>query len=416
LILPLRENRRWQLSLVLLVTFFVGYMDRLNISFAVPLMALEFQWSEEQTREYGSLLMGLFYAGYGLANILLTPFAARLGPRRSLMIIVVLWSLFTALGAWISQWLMLLMATRVLLGISEGVHVPMMSQLTKTWFPLEERARANSIFVSGLFLAVILSPLLLVPLMSALGWRMGFVLIALFGMLLSLPLVWRMVYDRPEQHPDITAQELSHIQLGQEREEALVESSGLSWSELFRMPRFILLCVIGITNNVVALGVSSWLPAYFTNTRGIPFEDIALLVAVPYAFSLAGLGLWANLGDRFDIRAALAALGFGAGGLLFYLGLSASSMVVVLACFAATMFLVSAFNACEFAMVQRIVPLSKVAPAMGVYNGLTTIIGGSMGPFIVSPIIGAEGPVWIISVIALGNAALLFLAWRIIRY
>ena len=145
-------------------------------------------------------------------------------------------------------------------------------------------------------------------------------------------------------------------------------------------------------------------------------EEIALLVAVPYAFSLAGLGLWANLGDRFDIRAALAALGFGAGGLLFYLGLSASSMAVVLACFAATMFLVSAFNACEFAMVQRIVPLSKEAPAMGVYNGLTTIIGGSMGPFIVSPIIGAEGPVWIISVIALGNAALLFLAWRIIRY
>ena len=66
MILPLRENRRWQLSLVLLMTFFVGYMDRLNISFAVPLMALEFQWSEEQTREYGSLLMGLFYPAMAL--------------------------------------------------------------------------------------------------------------------------------------------------------------------------------------------------------------------------------------------------------------------------------------------------------------------------------------------------------------
>ena len=51
---------------MLLMTFFVGYMDRLNISFAVPLMALEFQWSEEQTREYGSLLMGLFYPAMAL--------------------------------------------------------------------------------------------------------------------------------------------------------------------------------------------------------------------------------------------------------------------------------------------------------------------------------------------------------------
>ena len=68
-------HRRWQLALVLLVTFFVAYMDRLNITFAVPLMATEYGWSETQTREYGSLLMGLFYAGYGLANIFLTPFS-----------------------------------------------------------------------------------------------------------------------------------------------------------------------------------------------------------------------------------------------------------------------------------------------------------------------------------------------------
>ena len=82
-------HRRWQLSLVLMVTFFVGYLDRLNITFALPLMAAEFGWSEVQTQDYGSLLMGLFYGGYGLANIFLTPFAVRFGPRRSLLIIII---------------------------------------------------------------------------------------------------------------------------------------------------------------------------------------------------------------------------------------------------------------------------------------------------------------------------------------
>ena len=280
------NKQRWRLALVLMVTFFVAYLDRYNVSFAVPLMAVEYGWDEAQTREYGSLLMGLFFAAYGIANILFTPWAAQLGARRSLLIIVVLWSLFTAMGAWFSQWLTVFMATRVLLGISEGVHVPMMTQLTKAWFPLEERARANSIFVSGLFLAVLLSPLMLVPLMSSLGWRTGFLLLAVFGLLVSLPLVWLVVQDTPEEHPDISEAELAHIQAGRERE-AADEYGSLSWRELFSRPRFILLALIGIINNVVALGVSSWLPTYFTNTRGIAYEDITWLVAIPYAFSIA---------------------------------------------------------------------------------------------------------------------------------
>ena len=413
--LKVMGDRRWQMVMVLGVTFFVGYLDRLNISFALPLMALEYGWSDEQTREYGSLLMGLFYAGYGLANIFLTPFAQRFGPRKSMLVMICLWSLFTALGAWVSQWVMLLMMTRVLLGLSEGVHVPMMSQLVKTWFPREERARANSIFVSGLFLAVILSPLLLVPLMASLGWRSGFLLLALVGALISLPLVYLFVHNRPEDGPTLRDDELAHIKAGQ-LNDASEHSGEVRLAELLRMPRFLLLGAIGITNNVVALGLSSWLPTYFTNSRDIPFEDISWLVAIPYTFSLLGIGLWSFLGDRFDIRALLGGLGFAGAGVMIYAGLHAENLMLVLAFFSAGVFLISAFNACEFAMIQRIVPLDKVAPAMGVYNGCTTIIGGGLGPFIVSPIIGGDGPVWIISAIALANALMLFAAWRVIRY
>jgi hypothetical protein len=101
---------------------------------------------------------------------------------------------------------------------------------------------------------------------------------------------------------------------------------------------------------------------------------------------------------------------------MLYLGVQAEELVTVMICFSLGVFLISSFNACEFAMIQRIVPLSKVAASMGIYNGCTTIIGGGLGPFIVSPIIGEGGPVWVISAIALFNAGLLLLAWRWIRY
>ena len=409
------NGRRWHLAAALGVTFFVAYLDRLNITFAVPLMALEFGWDEAQTQANGSLLMGLFYAGYGIANIFLSPFAARLGARRSLMLIVVLWSLFTALGAWLSQFLVLLMATRVLLGLSEGVHVPMMSQLTKTWFPMEERARANSVFVSGLFLAVLLSPLLLVPLMDGFGWRTGFLVLAAVGLVVSLPLVLVLVRDFPEQDPRLSALELAHIQAGREREAATVDAD-LDWKQLLRMPSFVLLVVIGMGNNIVALGFSSWLPTYFTQVRGIDFAEIGTLVALPYAFSLLGIGFWAYLGDRYNLRAALAGLGFACAGGLLFLALNSDSLVVVMVCFCAAVFTISSYNACEFAMVQRIVPESQVATAMGIYNGLATIIGGGLGPLMVSPLIaGGEGS-WMVCVLAAGTGLLLLQAWRILRY
>ena len=79
------------------MTFLIAYYDRLNISLAMPLIAAENAWTDTETAANGSLLMGLFYAGYGVANIFLTPLGARIGPRKSLVVIILLWSLFILL-------------------------------------------------------------------------------------------------------------------------------------------------------------------------------------------------------------------------------------------------------------------------------------------------------------------------------
>lgn len=412
---PFPTGRRWQLALILMVTFFVAFMDRINITFALPLMAAEFDWSEAQTRRYGSLLMGLFYGAYGLANIFLTPVAARFGPRRSLLLIVVLWSVFTAMGAWVSQWIMLLMATRILLGLSEGVHVPMMTTLTKAWFPLEERARANSIIVAGIFLAVLLAPLLLVPMMSQLGWRTGFLLLAAAGALVSLPLIYRGVFESPEAHPAISDAEARLVAAGRERE-AAEEVTGQLLRSLFTTPQFMLFFLIGVLNNLVSIGVTSWLPTYFTNKRGIPFDDITFLVAAPYAFSLVGVALWSALGDRFNIRSLLAGLGFGSAGVVIFFALRTESLPLVIACMTAAVFLFSAYTASEFALAQRILPMDQFAPAMGFYNGMTALVGGGLGPALMSPLIGDGEGTWIITAIALLNGGLLFVYYRMVRY
>ena len=380
------RRERWSLVLTLGVTFLIAYYDRLNIALAMPLIAAENGWNDAQTAANGALLMGLFYAGFGIANILLTPLGVRFGPRRSLVVIILLWSVFTALGAIASQFMMIFLASRILLGLSEGVHVPMMNQLTNAWFASDERSRANSTWVSGLFLSILTAPILLVPIMEAYGWRTGFYVLAIGGMLVSLPLVLRFVYDRPTVHPRVD-QALA-VALEGRAHEAGIATHG-TW-HLLRERTFQIMLAGGILNNAVALGIASWLPTYLASLEGVRYGDLSWLAAIPYGASLLGLAMWAVIGDRTNRRAWVAAGGYLGAGVLATGALAAGSAGAVwltVTLLSLAVFCVSAWTASEFAIVQRIVPRAQVANGIGLYNGLTTMIGGGLGPFVVGGII-----------------------------
>ena len=382
--------RRWRVTHVLLISLFIGYLDRVNISLALPLMAGEYGWTTAEMTSRGELLFSLFYVGYGLANIFLSPLAARFGPRRSLLVIVVLWSFFTAIGAFVSQILLALAACRLLLGLSEGVHFPMMNMLTRAWFPPEERGRANSIWISGLFLAVLLSPMLLVPAMSAFGWRIGFWGLAVLGLLITFPLIWITIFDQPSQAPSTSEKERAYLAAHNPPELHATAPAGTTGRvrRLARSPLFLLLLLAGMLNNIVALGLTSWLPSFFVTTKGLAFEDLTWAVSLPFAGALVGVWLWSNLGDRTSARTLIAAGGYFVAGFLVFLSLLSGSIALVLAFFSAAVFCTAAYTAAEFAMLQRALPAATIGEDVGLYNGLTTMVGGGLGPLIVSAIVG----------------------------
>lgn len=386
---------RWRLSLALMVSFFVAFLDRMNISLALPLIRAEQGWTEAQTRDYGALLVTLFYVGYGAANIFLSPIAARFGPRRSLLSVVVLWSLLTAMGALVSRSIPLLLASRVLLGLAEGVHVPMMNTLTKAWFPPSERSRGSGTWVSGLLLAVMLAPVILVPVMDRIGWRGGFLVLAGLGLLVTWPLLYWQVHDTPAKHPRITDGEQAHIAAGLAEERRLIGETAPGLRGVLRAmssPRVALLFVIGTLNNVVGLGISAWLPTYFVTNKGLPYEDLVYATSLPYTFGVLGIFAWSLLGDRLGRRALLAAAGYVGSAISVYLALTAPGVPASIAFFSVGVFCISAFIGSEWPLCQRVFPREVIGPSVGLYNGVTTMVGGGVGPIVVSAIVGsAEG-------------------------
>lgn len=407
---------RWRTSLVLLVSVVIAYFDRLNITLALPKIAEDFSWTTDQQGEYGGILFGIFYAAYGLANVLLSGFGEKLGPKKSLMIIVVLWSTFTAMGAFFGQILSLFIASRILLGFGEGIHFPMMNLLTKAWFPDKERSRANGLWIAGIFVATILAPIILVPVIENYGWRTMFYLLSIAGLVITLPLIYFFIHNTPKEHPTISQQEVDYIKDNQEPE---LESKA-SFFKLLGSKVYLLAFTAGIFNNMAAHGLTSWLPTYFTEGRGLPFEDLSYAVSVPYVFSIFGILLWSFLGDKTNKRVILASIGFLLAGAFTYFAVSAENINMTVVILSGAIFAVTAYTTSEFAIVQKILPKPALAKGVGIYNGLTTLIGGGLGPVIVGQVVSrteswTNGVLCLVVFCILATIVLLILS-RVLKY
>jgi len=417
------QARRWRMPAVLALTVLIAYLDRINITLALPLIAEQYAWTEAELQRYGSLLMSLFYVGYGLSGLLLTPFAANLGPRRGIIIILTLASLFTALSAFLSQFILLFAACRILLGAAEGPHIPLAGMAVRNWFPLNERSRANSILFSGIFLAIILGPIVLVPIMHMFGWRAAFLGLAVAGLAVSIPLVTRFVFDTPAK--DASMSDTERQWLADHHEQEAIEAgvskvnAGRYPLYLFRERDFLLLLLAGTLNNVVSIGLTSWIPTYLTVTLGVPYQQLIWYASLPYAAGLLGLAFWSQVGDRSNRRGLVAATGFLLLAILIYIAFTVESFSLTIVAMVGAIFCASAYTTAEFAFAQRIIPHEHIAAGIGLFNGVSIVLGGALAPLSASALIGADGAgfsLWLLITVAILTAIVMAVLGHLRRY
>jgi MFS family permease len=187
-----------------------------------------------------------------------------------------------------------------------------------------------------------------------------------------------------------------------------------------RSGRFWLATLGGTLNAFCAFGVLNWLPTYFNRARGIAFEDLGWPLALVFAAGVAGVLVMAVLGDRLGRRALLASGGFLVAAGLVSLAPTVTTVPALVALFAAAVFCQGAFQAQEYAIVQRVVPASRVGAGTGLYNGLSVLFGGVGGSLIPGAIVAATGSfeAGIMSVVggALLASVVMFALARVLRY
>lgn len=210
---------RYVVLVMLVLLSVITYLDRICIGVAASSIQSDLGISE---RAWGWVL-GAFLLSYGMFEIPTGAWGDKFGQRKTLTRIVLWWSAFTALTP-LARNYYLLVVTRFLFGAGEAGAYPNASGVISRWFPLAERARAQGLVWGASRLGGALTPLLVIPLMNALGWQACF---WIFG---ALGVIWAGIWawwfrDHPREHPAVTPRELLEIS-GQPNDSNIVTKVG----------------------------------------------------------------------------------------------------------------------------------------------------------------------------------------------
>ncbi len=196
----------------------ITYMDRVAIAAAAPALVAALHLQSVGDLKW---VFSAFALAYGLFEVPSGWMGSVFGPKKTLIRIVLWWSLFTALtglvglsiGSFVFS-LGFLVVVRFLFGAGEAGAYPNLAGALHGWFPVQERGLAQgALWFCGKFMGG-LTPLIWTLLVAGaapiMSWRGVFYLFGATGIIwcVAFAVLYR---NRPEDHPRVNAAELALI-------------------------------------------------------------------------------------------------------------------------------------------------------------------------------------------------------------
>ena len=283
------RRARYLVVAALFLLSLITYIDRAAISSAKGPMAADLGLSDAQM----GAVFSAFALGYAAAQIPCGWFADRVGPRRALALLVVLWSLLTALTGAMTR-LGPLLAVRLLFGVAEAGAYPGAARVFYSWLPAGERGIANGILFSGGLLGAAFAFPVYAWLLDQYDWRGAFYVLGVPGLIWAA--CWMIWFRDAPREPVVHA-----VSAG-------APEQGL-WSVL-RSRRMLVAMFQYFAGNFTFYICISWMHPYLIERYGLTQAEAARYAMVPLlsgagANWIAGLMVDAlyRLADAFMVAA-----------------------------------------------------------------------------------------------------------------
>lgn len=265
---------RWNVVAMMALAFVLCNMDKVNMSVAVIPMAKELGWSATER----GLVSSSFFWGYSLTQIPAGWISTSIGGAKVLVAGVALWSIGTLIAppaAHLS--LIALCASRVFVGLGEGLAPSSATNVMARLIPEKERARAVTSVFGGLDVGSAVGLLLCGPLIQWFGWQSVFYLFAVLG------LVWCLAWPlcKPEQQDEDLPTRMM-LSPGEQPLPVRRTPVNVPWGKFLRSAPVWAVIVAHFCYNWGYYTLLAWLPSYFDMALGLNVEKSSLLTLIPY--------------------------------------------------------------------------------------------------------------------------------------
>ena len=281
---------------MLLLLYFVAYLDRVNLGFAANAMQRDLGFSNAL---YGTGA-GLFFLGALIAQVPSNLLLARLGARRTIAALMVMWSLVSGATAFVHTPHAFLLL-RLLLGMAEAGFYPGVIYYLTLWLPRNRRASFTATFLFAIPMASILGGPVSTWILEHgrqgrfADWQVLLLMEAAPALLLGL-IVPFVLADSPQQARWLTAQDRTTL------ENAMCETESTAVAQQQRsaasfVTTILLFSAIYFTMQFALYTQSFWLPKILASV-GEAQKIIGWQVAAVSLIAAIGMLLWGRVADR----------------------------------------------------------------------------------------------------------------------
>jgi sugar phosphate permease len=376
-----RENQRWlRIIPVALVMYTIAFIDRTNISLALPRISHDLHLDPQQAGN----VAGIFYWGYLALQIPGGHLAKHWSPKKFISVLLVMWAV-CAVGCGFARSYHEMLVLRLLLGVAESGVFPATLILLSHWFSRAERARANAIWLLCLPGSVVISSPISGWVLDHWNWR---------SMLIaegSLPFLWLIVWlvviqDHPAQVSWLPASERQLLVTRLKEESTDLEgATQQSYLQALFRPQVFLLAAVYFCFVSGQMGLLFWLPSAMGAFKGLSGLSTGVLFTLPFILACIALIVVGRHSDRAGERRLHAAVVMAFGGVCILLAVATISHSLVLAFAFITLSGIGAYGpmGAFWAIPTETLPARIVGSAMGLINAL-----GNLGAYFAPLIVG----------------------------
>jgi ACS family tartrate transporter-like MFS transporter len=296
-----------------IISYFLAYIDRINVSFA----GLTMRGDLDMSATAFGFAVGTFYWGYFIFEVPSNVIMEKVGARLWIARIMITWGLLAGATAAVTGSTSFGIV-RFMLGVAEAGFFPGIVLYFTYWFPSYHHARIVSAFLIGLPIAVaggapISTALLgLDGLFGLRGWQIMYIAEGIPTVLIGIVTLF-VLTDRPEQAKFLTAEEKTWLanKLAAERRAKEAVRTFSVWESMFD-PKVLLLSLNYLGIVTASLGMLFFIPQIIKSLGQLggtygPLEIstnmmVGWLTMVPYICGGIGLVVWGRISDRMNER------------------------------------------------------------------------------------------------------------------